>query len=349
MTTEQNAATAASNPWEQATLFINGKKVEWGVGPVFIRGEENEVTVAAPPEIAGAINLGLVEGGGLNIVASPNFGDWVVPVNGQFHWKITPDAGKSGRITLVFFSREVLAPWEHQSLVISNNLVDEADALIDGEVFPEGFVFRLGEKKPVSLRVKDGSPLAAVPLKLTYRVVEGDDLQLVSEPDFGVPLTDYKWDVMGLTGNGTFKLGVEADGMSSVLYMPDCRMTSDDEDEPLIILFDGKQVRYNDIFLVPDNSQHTVTIKHGKLKPREATVLYFGPSTVSPDAWVQQVIDPVHGATWQVKFIHSESGPRPAMFIFGGGNEQTGLDEYTRFFLAKNADGAESAATPYSK
>jgi hypothetical protein len=308
MTTELKAATAEPSPWEQATLFINGTKVEWGAELVLFRGQESEVTVEATPAIARELNLGLAGNGGLEPVASPEFGAWLAPVNGKFHWKIKPDAGKSGRISLVFFSREVVESWEHRSLVISSNLGDEADALIDGKVFPEGFIFRSGEKKSVSLRVKDGSPLAAVPLKLTYLVVEGDDLQLVSEPDFGVAQTDYQWDVTGVIGNGTFKLGVEADGMSSVLYMPDCRIMSDYEDQPLIMLFNGKPVRDSGVVVAPANSSYTVIVKHNNVRPENVSINAYECAESFPGKYVPQVVDPVEGATWQVTFTFDEAG-----------------------------------------
>ncbi len=43
------AATAETSPWEQATLLINGNKVEWGAQFFLLRGQENVVTVEAPP------------------------------------------------------------------------------------------------------------------------------------------------------------------------------------------------------------------------------------------------------------------------------------------------------------
>lgn len=335
MTTELKAATAASSPWEQATLFINGKKVEWGAELVLLRGQESEVTVEAPPAIARALNLGLADNGGLGTVASPEFGAWVAPVNGKFIWKITPDTGKSGRITLVFFSREVLVPWEHRSLVISSNLADEAEALLDGEVFPVGFIFKSGEVKMLSLRVKDDSPLAGLPLKLTYQVVEGDDLQVTSEPDFGVAQTDYKWNVTGVFGNGAFKLRVEGSGMTPVLDLPICRIMSDSEDDPLIIMVDGKVIPHRGQVLVPISSSHTVTIKPNKMKP---DILYgttntYGGVTITPDWEIPQVVDPVEGATWQV-VNNGFPFRQPVMFWYV--DSQGYWEPATHFFLSRS-------------
>lgn len=198
--------------------------------------------------------------------------------------------------------------------LLSTDLADEADALIDGEVFPEGFIFKAGEKKSLSLRVKNNSPLATVPLKLSYLVVEGDDVQLVSEPDFGVAQTDFQWDVMGATGNGMFKLGVEADGMNSVLYMPVCRIMSDFEEERVIMLFDGKPVRHGGWVVAPHGIAHTVIVKHNILRP-ERVWIETSDVTAIPGDKVLQEVDPVEGATWQVtgRYSHWSSA---AVFFY---------------------------------
>lgn len=135
MSTELETTIAAENPWKQATLWINGNKVQWNAELMLLRGQENDVSVEVPPSVAAQLNLGLPEDGGLNIEACPAFGDWAVPVDGRFNWKLTPEDGKSGRITLAFLSREVELAWEHRSQVLSSNLGDEAEALIGGYPF----------------------------------------------------------------------------------------------------------------------------------------------------------------------------------------------------------------------
>jgi hypothetical protein len=299
------------SPWEQASLFINGERVAWNSPSVVLfRGQPNEVRIEAPFLEEKEISLGLMNPDGLSIEAAPAFEEWVPVPDGTTTWVVTPAGNKSGRITLKLSSKETAQAWEVPCTVLSLNLADEADALIDGEVFREGFIFKWGEKKSVSLRVKDGSPLAGAPLKLTYLVVEGDDLQLVSEPDFGVAQTDWKWDVTGLIGSGAFKLGVEADGVDSVLYMPGCRMISGYEDQALIMLFNGKMVRHEEMILVPSISSHTVTIKCNKVKPDKVWIS-AGSWIVetSPDRGVPQVVDPVEGATWQLTYRDEPNVP----------------------------------------
>ncbi|MFS2201930.1 hypothetical protein [Pseudomonas sp. Pseusp3] len=223
MTTGLKAATAVTSPWEQATLFINGKQVEWGVELVLRRGQENEVTVEAPSAIAREINLGLADNGGLETVASPEFGAWVAPVNGKFIWKITPHAGKSGRITLMFFSREVLVPWEHRSLVISRNLADEAVVKIDGvDVSNSEVPYLKNSKRTITLTPKPGSPLDGA--KVSLRWVRGDGVvvqDLNVNPDLNQDTTVYRWEVTSSSEkHGTFELGLAVAGLDAMLSLP---------------------------------------------------------------------------------------------------------------------------------
>ena len=238
MTAEPNAAIAAASPWEQATLSINGNKVEWGAELVLLRGQENEVTVEAPPAIAGAINLGLAEGGGLNIAASPDFGDWVPPVNGQFKWTITPDAGKSGCITLVFFSREVDEAWEHRSLVISSNLADEATVLLGGVELPPNGADFMGEKTQIlTLDYLNADVLKNVPLALDAILVTGlvpGDVRSV--PALSQRTTKHEWALTGGNKNGTFRLKLSTEHDLAVMETPTNRLQTSEIFE---IWFDG--------------------------------------------------------------------------------------------------------------
>ena len=245
MTTHLKNTLVAASPWEQATLLINGKKVEWRAEFVLLRGQENAVTVSAPPEIAGAINLGLVEGGGLNIIARPNFGDWVAPVNGRFNWSIIPDAGKSGRITLVFLSREVVEAWEHRSLVISRKLADEVDVKIDGfEVPAQGSIWFYRDKaRTVTLTPKSGSPWPGLPITLTCTVYDGLDVDnVVSAPAFGSEQTTYSWGVTGNTKSGRFWLTLADKGMTTPIDLVTSKLISSNLADEADLLIDGKAV-----------------------------------------------------------------------------------------------------------
>ncbi|PTR28263.1 hypothetical protein [Pseudomonas sp. GV085] len=227
MTAELTTVTAAASPWEPATLWINGKKVERGAKLVLLRGQENEVMVEAPLEIARELNLGLAENGGLTIEALPKFGEWIKPVNGKFTWKIRPEAGKSGRVTLVFFSREVDEVWEHLSLVISRDLADEVTVLLDGVAIPaSGVDFHGGVTKTLTLSYKNAEVLKGVPLALDWipdpGLVTGD---LVSQPPLGQPSPTHVWKLTGTqVKSGTFKLKLFSEGETTVLLTPTNRL-----------------------------------------------------------------------------------------------------------------------------
>ncbi|MGO4309731.1 hypothetical protein AB4Z35_07585 [Pseudomonas sp. KB_15] len=262
MSTELKDATAAPSRWEQATLFINGKKVEWRAELVLLRGQENEVTVEAPPVIARALNLGLADNGGLETVASPEFGAWVAPVNGKFTWKITPDTGKSGRITLVFFSREVLVPWEHRSLVISSNLADEVEVKIGGQSVPaSGNVFIRGQAQEVTLVPKPGSPIAGHNITLTYKVLQGlfqGDIR--STPPFGgVGGPNWRWQLTGFTRSGTFEISVVGQGMSTPIKIAVSKLLSNNLADEADVKIDGATVPAGGNWFYRDKAQ-TVTL-----------------------------------------------------------------------------------------
>ena len=244
MSDELKAATVAPSPWDQATLSINGNKVDWGTAPVLLRGQENVVTVQAPPAIARALNLGLAEDGGLSIAASPEFGNWVAPVDGKFTWKITPGTGKSGRIALVFFSREVLESWEHRSLVISSNLADEADVKIDGVAVPAGGNwFYRGKAQTVTLTPKPGSPLAGLPVTLTCAIKSGLEVaNVVSAPGFGSEQTMHSWRVTGNTKSGTFELKLSGKGMTTPITLPISKLLSNHLADEAVVNIGGVAV-----------------------------------------------------------------------------------------------------------
>jgi len=228
MITELKAAAAAKSPWKQATLSINGNKVEWGAKLVLLLGQENVVTVEAPPAIARALNLGLVNGGDLNIVTSPKVGDWVPPVLGKFEWTITPDAGKSGRITLVFYSREVVVPWVHQSAVISSNLADEVTVLLNGEAMPSrGANFIAGQPNLLTLEYKNGDLLAGAPLAIDVEPLSGVvPSDFICVPELRELSTKHEWTLTGKQlQSGIFKLKLYSEGEGASLLTPANRLS----------------------------------------------------------------------------------------------------------------------------
>jgi len=223
MTSESKAATAVTSPWDEATLLINGNKVEGNAKVVLLREQVNVVTVEAPPAIARKLRLVQVNDDDLNIAASPDFGRWVPADNGKFEWRLTPGAGKSGRITLVFFSLEETKSWEHPSLVISSNLADEVDVKIDGkEASDAEVVYLRNAKHRITLDPKLNSPLAGCPLILHW--IRGDGVlpvDLTFQPQLEAETVVHSWEVTGsATEAGTFELGIVGAGFNASMTLP---------------------------------------------------------------------------------------------------------------------------------
>jgi len=318
MTNELNTVTVAPSPWEQATLLINGKKVEWGAEPVLLRGQENVVAVEAPPEVAKALNLGLPQNGGLNIVASPNFDEWVDPVNGKFNWKITPEAGKSGRITLAFFSREVEETWEHRSLVISSNLADEIDVKVDDKDASDADIaFLRTNRRNIKLVAKQNSPVVGLAFIMRYEVLgEQFPEKVESVPAIGDETFDLEWDVGCVAaGRGFFRLELYCSILENSIYIG-CKQID------VNYSVAGKEVEMidgvgqadigewgNHIFLVsvsPEMEGDTVEVEGGGfLNVRPTPPFSY---TVGPGSMVSRMDIAKNLHPWSSKFMFKFSG-----------------------------------------
>lgn len=214
MTAEFKALSTVESPWEQARLIINGKEVRWNGAIVLRRGQENEVSVEAPPSIAKQLCLGLAEDGGLNIGASPAFQHWVDPVGGRFNWKLTPSDGKSGDINLVFFSREVLPPWPLPCRVMSLDLRDEVKVHFNGTVYNPGSAAYPVRGTPYTVRIQPapGSPSINLNAVVDWEIPP-TELDVTLEPIPGTPQalkvegTDWKL-ICGNTRDGKFSMSV---------------------------------------------------------------------------------------------------------------------------------------------
>ena len=304
----------ADSPWKQATLWVNGNKVEWNTELILIRGQDNDVSVEVPPTIAAQLNLGLTEDGGLNIVAFPAFGDWVDPIDGKFHWKLAPSDGESGHIALVFYSREVDMHWDHRCRVLSSNLSDEAEALINGAPVPsEGMDFKPGDVWGLSLRIKPDSPLRSLPIKLNCSIVAGSDLELTSDPAFGIATTEYEWSVTGVKGEGAFRLSLHSEVMTGALDLPICRLTSlGPVSDYVTVQIDGMPLTSGQEALFSSWGLHTITLlpKPGVTVPDKVKLNADRPEflLLAPDGDVAQSLDPVKGATWECRCTVTGSG-----------------------------------------
>ncbi|MHC8286300.1 hypothetical protein ACYZUD_05610 [Pseudomonas sp. XS1P51] len=246
------------SPWEEAKLFINGNEVQWNSDIALFRGQVNDVMVEAAPAIAKQIKLELVEDSDLNIEVSPDA--WVDPVNDKFNWKVTPADGKSGRVTLVFLSLDVLLPWERRSLVLSANLADEVDEVrVGGVDYPaSGIVLFRDVVQTVTLTYKPGSPLQGYPLELKGTVLTGlDPANLVV-----TATTPHAWTVKASTKSGTFKLDLTGANMTAGMTLPESKVLSRNlADEVDNVRVGGVDYPLSGIVLFRDVAQ-TVTLTY---------------------------------------------------------------------------------------
>ena len=212
MTVAFKAISTVESPWKQARLIINGKEVQWNGAIVLRRGQENTVSVEAPPSIAKQLYLGLAEDGGLNIGASPAFKNWVDPDDGRFEWTLTPSDGESGHVTLVFLSREVLESWSLPCRVMSLNLWDEVKVLFnEAECDPGGPAYPVrGNHYSVRIQPGAGSPSINLNAVVDW-VIQPEGLEVTLKPSPGesqeLEAEGASWDlVCGNTRDGKFSM-----------------------------------------------------------------------------------------------------------------------------------------------
>lgn len=252
----------AESPWKLATLRVNGQKIEWNTEILLLRGEDNEVTIEAPPEIADQLQLNLGVSDNLEIGATPDFGTYIDRSNGKFTWTLTPAAGHSGRIELAVLSREIEQHWPLPSWVMSSDLADEVDGIkVEGVDLPaEGTVFFRNEVYTVSVQYKPGSPLASYPLDLKAFAVEGTPVTGV------LAKGDNTWFVSASTRSGKFQIELMAFGMNKYVA-PVCKAMSRDLSEEIdSVKVDGEDYPANGLTFFR-NKPKTITLTYKQHSP----------------------------------------------------------------------------------
>lgn len=236
----------ADSPWKSAKLTVNGSLISWRSPIVLLRGQAHEVIVEVAPTIAAQLRLGIVDDEGLTIDVQPADNDWQSPVEGQFKWSLTPDQGKSGRVMLVFYSREVTNNWEHDCRVISPNLADELDLEIDGEpASVDGTYFLRDKSRTLTLSPKKGSPFVDFPVIAACDALNGIQPEnLQSSPDFGTPQTTYSWTITGTKDRGSFQLSFSSPLTLNPMEMDTSKLISQslEEEAGASLDKDGKSI-----------------------------------------------------------------------------------------------------------
>lgn len=240
----------ADSPWEGAELKVNGLSVEWRSPVLLRRGQANEVSLKFKEEeddIIQTIQLQVEGKEGLNIESEPAEDVWVEKdkVSGQFNWTITSKEEKSGRLTLLFVSREVTLPGELNCRVLASDLADEVDVRIDGKTVTSGvnFFFR-GRPGVITLEPKEGSSVTeGLGVTLNRVITSGlDEADLVSNPGFGVSTPDHHWSVTGSNKSGTFQLIFTCQGIAVPLTLALNALLSTDLNDEAEAQFDGVKI-----------------------------------------------------------------------------------------------------------
>ncbi|EJM41921.1 hypothetical protein PMI26_03276 [Pseudomonas sp. GM33] len=238
--------------WEEASFCINDEPVPWNLpGIALRRGQSNKLTVQAPWLDGVQIKLGLVNDAGLVIGASPAFGQWSPKEGDTAEWTLTPE-NLSGRVRLVFLSREFDQVHEFPCWVMSSNLSDEGYATWRGSVIPmpEGVKeFWPDTSLTVIFRAKPDSPIAGFPLMLKVQAKQSGADPVTSKPLLMTPTTDHEWDVTGVTEarEVDFDLIISGQGMTPFIVSDCIRRSSN--------LLDYVTIRLNRVEVPADGAR----------------------------------------------------------------------------------------------
>ena len=128
--------------WETAEFYVEGEKILQGLRFGVLAGRESVITIKA----AGItqLNLMLVNAGNLNVTASPEFGSLLPLINGVFQCVVTPQAGRKGNGTFVFYSPDVDEVLEFDFNVPDALFTFEDSSLKPLPVPPEKFLLPAG-------------------------------------------------------------------------------------------------------------------------------------------------------------------------------------------------------------
>jgi len=238
--------------WEEASFCINDEPVPWNSPGIALRREQsNKLTVQAPWLDGVQISLDLVNDAGLVIGASPAFGQWSPEEGDTAEWTLTPE-NLSGRVRLVFLSREFDQVHEFPCWVMSSNLSDEGYATWRGTVIPipEGQKeFWPDVSRTLVFRAEPDSPIAGFPLMLKVQAKQPGVDPVISKPLMMTPTTNHEWYVTGVTEarEVDFDLIISGQGMTPFIVSDCIRRSSN--------LLDYVTIRLNRVEVPADGAR----------------------------------------------------------------------------------------------
>jgi hypothetical protein len=235
----------SNNLADEADVKIGGVAVPAG-GNWFYRGKAQTVTLTPKPNspLAGLpVKLTCAIKSGLdvtNVVSAPAFGSEPT----THSWAVTGNT-KSGTFQLALSGKGMTTPITLAvSKLLSSNLADEADVKIaDAAVPAEGNWFYRNHGRIVTLTPKPNSPLAGLPVTLTWSIKSGlASDSVVSIPAFGSEQTTYSWAVIGRIHSGTFQLALVGKGMSTPITLAVSKLVSGELRDEVEVKIGGQSV-----------------------------------------------------------------------------------------------------------
>jgi hypothetical protein len=276
----------ADSPWKDATLTVNSELMSWRSPVVLLRGSANEIAVQVSPIIASQLKLQLVDGDGVIIAVEPRADEWQLPVDDQFKWTLTPEQAKSGRVTLKFESEDVGRGWEHDCRVVSGNLADELEVVIDDKPSSsDGNFFIRDVTRQVKLTLGKDSPIAGLPMVLEREIESGlVDADLTSSPGFGVSNPDHLWNFTGSNNSGTFKLSIKCHGIPTPMILALNTLLSADLNDEADVHIEGAAIpAKGQLFFRGEAQTLTVVAKPGSPLGRFPVALQWAGGTLTAD------------------------------------------------------------------
>ena len=304
----------AENLEEEGKIKIGGEDIPLD-GNVYFRDRPVRITFEPNPDslikevsiwLRGQATLPLVPG---DIGCSPAFG--VIQI-GKYEWDFT-GSNRSGTFVLTLEGGNGVQSIDdyHKRLpgkLLSPNLEDEVDVLIDGKPPVEGMKFVHDVSYFLTLRLKEGSPLEGHALQLHCAGLEGfNPGDLKCEPGFDLPQNfNYGWLLTGLQGSGKFQLSLTGEGMDKALELPIFKLGEEDLSKFFEVRFDGKILPDGQQALATRYGRHTITLMPKSGAPEGKVKLNWG--TANPELGVEitppigdaQTVDPILGATWSL-------------------------------------------------
>lgn len=317
------------DPWEFAEIKVNEVIQPRGVPIVLHYERSNTVTVEVAPEIAAKLLLELVDIKGTQIDFPKG---WQDPVGKKFEFELTPEVGKGGSFTAVFASKEVARTLELAGRVVSEDLANNVDVVIEGKLAPlKGNVFFRDFPYTAKFVSKAGSAITDLPAFLTFKVVSGGigDDDLISKPGVGQPNKDQVWDFSGSRNSGLFDAIFSCFGVSKPIVIKNCILVSSSIEVEADIVLDEDG---SDYFWRGETRQIKLVAKPGSpmdLVPK-ALRWVSGTNITKPDVPCNPSLDVMSTTkSWDITPSMSKSGTMLLDLIFEGSPNPATLTTYT--------------------